>query len=101
MTLDSFFARLWKTSRALTGFGLAMILFTAVMGALALIDPTPIDGHIRWIKPGKFGVSFVIYSFSIAFILSYVPKTRLSVFAARTLAVTGVVEIAVIALQAA
>src|SRR5688500_9880237 len=71
-TIKQAFDRLWSGSRSLTAFGISMLLLTAICGSLALIDPTEVDDQVRWIKPAKFGISFALYSFCVAWILGYV-----------------------------
>jgi hypothetical protein len=98
--LSSLAERLWTASRPLTAFGIAMAALTVVLGAMALVDPTEIDHHVRWIKPMKFTISFAVYAASVAWILGWVAPGRKPIAVSSILAVTGVVEIAVITLQA-
>jgi hypothetical protein len=94
-------SRFWKGSAPLTATGLLMlvVLMGAVIG-LAL-DPRMIAGAPAWLKPAKFAVSIAIYTFTLAWIFSLIPEwPRTRRIVGWTTAVTMVLEIALISLQA-
>jgi hypothetical protein len=95
-TLRNTFERLWSASRPLTAFGIAMTLLAVISAALVPIDPTRIDDQLRWIKPTKFAISFAVYAWSVAWVLTYVGKSRLREWISWILTGTGALEIAVI-----
>src|SRR5688572_25696570 len=93
--------QLWRGSAPLTATGLLMMaaLAGAVLG-LALDDRT-ITGAPAWLKPAKFAVSISIYSFTLAWIFSHIPDwTRTRRIVGWTTAVTLVLEVVIIGLQA-
>lgn len=73
-----------------------------VFGVLMLLDPRTIEGAPAWLKPLKFAVSTAIYSATLAWVLRFLPDwPRLARRAAAVTAWVFVVEVALIALQAA
>lgn len=80
----------------------AMALLTVVFGVLMLVDPRVITGAPAWLKPAKFAVSIGIYSATLAWVLTFLPSwPRLARWAAWTSAMVFVIEVVLIALQAA
>lgn len=79
-----------------------MLALGLLFAVLMLADPRIIEGAPAWLKPLKFAVSTAIYCATLAWVLRYLPDwPRL---ARRTAAVTAwvfVVEVALVALQAA
>jgi hypothetical protein len=93
---------LWRTNAPLTFVGLLMI--PVLLGtALGLwLDPRTITGAPAWLKPAKFAVSIGIYSLTVAWAFSYLPrsiKTRRIIGWATAAAL--LLEIVIISLQAA
>ena len=79
-----------------------MAAAAVVFGLLMLADPRTIDGAPAWLKPLKFAVSTAIYSATLAWVLRFLSDwPRLARRAAAVTAWTFVVEVALIALQAA
>lgn len=79
-----------------------MSALAVVFGVLMLLDPRVIEGAPAWLKPAKFAVSTAIYSATLAWLLRQLPDwPRLSRIAGGTTAAVFVVEVALIALQAA
>ena len=94
-------ARLWRGSAPLTATGLAMIAVLALAVLGLAIDPRIVTGAPVWLKPAKFAVSIAIYTFTLAWIFTFLdgwPRTRRIV--GWTTAVTMVLEMAIIGLQA-
>ncbi|WP_176903423.1 hypothetical protein [Nonomuraea maritima] len=85
------------------------MLFCAVMAALSVIflplvvlDPRTLDGLPIWVKPLKFAVSFALYSFTWAWLLSLRHRAgRVSRWMGTLLVVTGTIEVVLITFQAA
>ena len=99
--LKALVARLWRTDRPLTAAGLLMLAALAGSGIGLGLDPRMITGAPAWLKPAKFAISIAIYSFTLAWVFSYLPgwpKTRRIV--GWTTAVVMVLELAIIDLQA-
>jgi hypothetical protein len=93
--------RLLKGSAPLTVTALLMI--PALAGAVAglILDPRVITGAPAWLKPAKFAVSIAIYTGTLAWVFSLIPEwTRLRRAVGWTTAVTLVLEIVIIGLQA-
>jgi hypothetical protein len=100
-TVTSFGARLWRVDPLLTATGLVMlpVLAGALIGLV--VDPRIITGAPAWLKPAKFAVSIAIYTFTLAWIFSYLPDwPRMRRIVGRVTAVVMVLEIAIISLQA-
>ncbi len=94
--------RAWLTNRPLTLLGVAMIL--AFLAALAgiLLDHRVITGAPAWLKPAKFAISVSLYCFTFVWLLGFVKtRPRLARFAANVTAVSFIVEMTVILMQAA
>jgi hypothetical protein len=98
MLLDQAF----RVDRALTLASLAMglLLFAALIGLV--VDARVITGAPAWLKPAKFAISFALYCLTLVWLLHFVQGRRWIVrIAATVTAIVAVVEVAVIALQAA
>ncbi|MFC7648431.1 hypothetical protein ACFQX6_54300 [Streptosporangium lutulentum] len=86
-----------------------LLFLSAVMAALALVflilvfvDGRTLDGLPIWIKPMKFAISFALYSFTWAWLLSLRRRAgRVSRWAGAALVVAAFVEVALITFQAA
>ena len=92
---------LWKGSAPLTVTGLVMLVVLAGAAIGLAVDPRVITGAPAWLKPAKFAVSIAIYTFTLAWMFSLIPgwpRTRRLV--GWTTAVTMILEIALISLQA-
>ena len=92
--------RLQTADRTLMLFGAVMLLVLAATGAGLLLDPRAITGAPAWLKPAKFAVSIAVYSFTLAWLLSFVQGHRLLVrLVASMTAVTLGIEMLIIGLQ--
>ncbi|NRQ36209.1 hypothetical protein HII36_30885 [Nonomuraea sp. NN258] len=86
-----------------------LMLFAGTMAVLAvattaawIVDDRTLDGMPIWAKPTKFAISFVLYSFTWAWLLSLSPRgRRWSGWAGTVLAVAGLTEVVLIVFQAA
>jgi hypothetical protein len=84
-----------------------LMIFTAAMAVLAVIagigvfaDPRVLTGAPIWLKPFKFAVSFVLYTSTLAWMLSLLPRrSRAARWAATVLLAMSVTEIVVIVTQ--
>lgn len=96
------FDRLWQTSAPLTATAVGMTAVLACSMAGLWLDPRTIGGAPAWLKPAKFAASLAIYSVTLAWIFARLPDwPRLTRITGRITAGVFVVEMAVIALQAA
>lgn len=72
------FSKLWgqltQASPALAWGGALMLMASFITLALLLIDPRLLQGVSVWNKPWKFQFSTVIYWWSLALFMSYLPK---------------------------
>ena len=94
-------ARLWRGSAPLTATGLAMIAVLALTVLGLILDPRIVTGAPVWLKPAKFAASIAIYTFTLAWMFTFLsdwPRTRRIVGWAT--AVTMVIEMAIIGGQA-
>ena len=93
---------LWRGSRPLTVTGLAMV---AVLGLTLIglaVDPRTVTGAPVWLKPAKFASSIAIYSFTLAWMFSFLDRwPRTTRIVGWTTAAAMVVEMAIIGGQAA
>jgi hypothetical protein len=91
---------LWQSDAKLTAVG---ILMTALLGATLMalvVDPRQIVGAPAWMKPAKFAASIAIYTFTLAWVFTYLrewPRTRRVVSWVTT--VTLLLEIVIIDVQ--
>jgi hypothetical protein len=84
-----------------------LMIFAAAMAVLALVaavgtlaDPRVLTGAPIWLKPFKFAVSFVLYTTTLAWMLSLLPRrSRLAERAATVVVAMSVAEMAVIVTQ--
>jgi hypothetical protein len=94
-------AVLWRSDRVLTATGLLMLAVLVPMIAGLFLDPRTITGAPAWLKPAKFAISTAIYSFTLAWILAFLPSwPRVRAVASRGTAAVFVTEVAIISLQA-
>ena len=95
-------SRIKNGSAVLWWSGVVCVALTALFGVMALLDPFVITGVRRWIKPAKFCISFVLYFWTLAWML---PVLLRSEKLRRVVAVSGVgimaIELIAIVLQAA
>lgn len=88
--------------RPLEFTGWLMVGLGSVFGLLMLLDPRTIEGAPAWLKPLKFAISTAIYSVTLAWILRFLPEwPRLARWTGTLTAAVFVVEVALIAMQAA
>jgi hypothetical protein len=100
-SLQASLVRLWNTDRLLTATGLLMSAALLVFGAAMLLDPRTILGAPAWLKPAKFAVSTAIYSFTLAWMFTFLPAWRRTrSIVGRTTAIVFIGEVGIIAMQA-
>lgn len=82
--------------------GWMFLALAAAFGLGLVLDPRTVDGAPLWLKPAKFGVSLGLYSLTFAWILPQLTaKPRLARVAAAMTSVAFVIELVLIAGQAA
>lgn len=85
---------------AILGGVMLVVLLGTMVGLI--VDHRVITGVPAWLKPAKFAISISIYSFTFAWLLSFVEnRPRLVRWTANLTVVSMVVEMAIIAVQAA
>jgi hypothetical protein len=70
---------LWQSDAKLTAVGILMTALLGATGIALLIDPRQILGAPAWMKPAKFAASIAIYTFTLAWVFTYLrewPRTR-------------------------
>src|SRR3954465_529690 len=93
--------RLWTASRPLTATGILMIAVLAASLAGLAFSTAHITGAPAWLKPVKFAVSTAIYTFTLAWLFTYLPKRRrLTAIVGWLTATTVPLEVGIIDLQA-
>lgn len=92
----------WRRNRPLTFIGVAMGAVLVVAAAGLVFDHQVITGAPAWLKPAKFAVSIAIYSFTLAWLLTFVEgRSRLVRAASWVTAVALGLEMVIIAGAAA
>ncbi|MDD7938056.1 hypothetical protein PHK61_06440 [Actinomycetospora lutea] len=84
-----------RESRSLAAFCVAMAALAVVCVAGLVLDPRLLGGQPLWAKPLKFSVSFVLYSATLAWMISLVAVPRTRRWARRAgvvVAVAGTIE---------
>ena len=93
---------LYRGSGWLTWTGVLMLADIVVCVAGLVVDPAIITGAPAWMKPLKFAISTALFSFSVAFMIGQLHRTRrFAAILGRFMAVALTVEIVLIDLQAA
>lgn len=93
---------LWRANRALMLTVIVSVALTGVALVGLLLDPRTITGVPAWMKPLKFALSTGIYAGTLAWLLTFVRgRRRLVALASGTVALSFVVELALIVLQVA
>ena len=101
ITIRSLVRTLWRSNRPLTAVGLTMLVLLALSAAGMYVDPREITGAPAWLKPAKFAASIAVYTFTLAWVFTYLPawaRTRRAV--GWITAIMLAVEIVIIDLQA-
>lgn len=95
--------RVYTAHRPLVYSGAAMVALAIVSGVGILVDGRTVYGESTWLKPFKFGVSFALYTFTLAWMISLFSRWRRTLWWLGTgVGVIFVIpEMAVITLQAA
>jgi hypothetical protein len=93
--------RLWNASAPLTVTGVVMIAVLAATIVGLAVDPRLVTGVPVWLKPAKFAASISIYTLTLAGTFTLIPEfVRTRRLVGWTTAVTMILEIAIIGLQA-
>jgi len=94
--------RAFAINAPLTIAGLAMLLAAGIAIIGLVVDHQTITGAPAWLKPAKFAFSLGLYCFTLLYLLAFVRGHRVIVALASTaIALGAVVEMALIATQAA
>jgi hypothetical protein len=97
----SFLLTLWQTSPPLITVGTLMLAAAIPSLAGVFLDPRIITGAPAWLKPFKFAISTAVYSFTLAWIFTYLPDwPRMRRAVGWTTAIVFVLEVAIIDMQA-
>ena len=99
---DLMLKTLWRANKPLTATGLLMLGVLGLTLVGLAVDPRIVTGAPVWLKPAKFASSIAIYSFTLAWIVSFLDRwPRTTRIVGWTTAVAMVVEMTIIAAQAA
>src|SRR5689334_3512286 len=83
--------------RPLVVFGSLMVLLIPVALVGLLVDDRTVVNSPIWLKPLKFAVSLALYSFTLAYLLTFLKRfQRVGWWAGTVLAAAGAAEMAVI-----
>src|SRR4029079_19221238 len=92
---------LGKTEAVLTAVSLLQLAALAAFVVGMIVDPRLIAGAPAWLKPAQFAASLAIYGLTLVWVFRFLPdwpRTRRA--AGAITAAVGVIEVALIALQA-
>ncbi|GAB2618349.1 hypothetical protein Aab01nite_32080 [Paractinoplanes abujensis] len=86
-----------------------LLILTAAMAALTVVtlvgivaDDRVLLGAPVWLKPFKFAISFAVYAATLAWMLAVLPRrSRFAEWAGTVIVAVSVIEVAIIAFQAA
>ncbi|MFG1910820.1 hypothetical protein [Kribbella sp. NPDC048928] len=93
-------AKSWHRPLMLMVLAMAGLVLTAGVGLA--VDHREILNESVWLKPFKFGISFVLYGATLAWLLSKLRKAkRFGWWTGTVFAITGIVDVGFIAVQAA
>ncbi|MFF5079274.1 hypothetical protein ACFY36_19635 [Actinoplanes sp. NPDC000266] len=91
-----------RRHRPLLALTAAMAVLTLITVAGLAVDDRALLGANVWLKPFKFAVSFAVYGFTLAWILSVLPRrSRLAEWSSTLIVAVSVIEVAIITFQAA
>jgi hypothetical protein len=94
--------RMWRDSAGLTATAVLMLAALGAFGVGMLIDAREIGGAPALLKPAKFAISTAIFCATVAWLYRYLTVwPRVLRATARVIAATLIIEVAIIALQAA
>jgi len=94
-------ARLWQASPPLTAAGVLLLVAAGASAVGLLVDARTITGAPAWLKPLKFAVSTAVYSFTLAWVFTYLPdRPRVRRAVGWTTAIVFALEVAIIDVQA-
>ncbi|MCX6049940.1 MAG: hypothetical protein NT075_32990 [Chloroflexi bacterium] len=92
--------KIWAFNPLITFVGLLHLVLIPLLMVAWVIDPKTILGMPAWIKPLKFAISIAIYSFSFAWLLTYVQGwPRLVKFVANATGIALIIEMMLITTQ--
>ena len=97
---NNFFLELKDRNQLLFWFGWLNVLMLAIAVAMSIWDETIISGINAWIKPMKFAISIVIYAWTFAWLLHYLPDPAKRNFISWGVIVCMMVENGLIFMQA-
>jgi hypothetical protein len=93
-------AKSWHRPLMLMVLAMCGLVLTAGVGLA--VDHREILNESVWLKPFKFGISFVLYGATLAWLLSKLRKAkRFGWWTGTVFAITGIVDVGFIAVQAA
>ena len=99
--MRSRFQALWTASAPLTVTGIVMVVALAASLVGLWLDPRVITGAPAWLKPAKFAASIAIYSFTLAWVFTYLPAwPRVRRVVGWTTAIAMFLELGIIDAQA-
>jgi hypothetical protein len=98
----AFVTRLWRTDPIVVATGAFLAALIVPFGIGILVDPRVITGAPAWLKPLKFAISTALYSFTLAWVFTFLPDwPRLRRIVGRGTVAAFVLEVAMIGGQAA
>jgi len=91
-----------QSSQWLTVTGILMLADIVLSIVGLIVDPSTVSGAPTWMKPLKFAISTSLFSFTLAFMIGQLVRTRrFASIVGRFMATTLILEIVLIDLQAA
>lgn len=91
--------KIFRRNPLLAWFGLINFALVLIFLILALIDHRQLLGLNVWVKPMKFAISLGIFTWTMSWLLSYLPQVKRVKFISWVIVVTMGLEIFIIAMQ--
>jgi hypothetical protein len=101
MIISDLLLRIRERNRLLYYAGLLNVMISLAFVVLSQLDHREVMGINTWIKPMKFSLSFIIFLWTFAWILSYLPDRKKIQWISVGLVVCMLMETITISLQAA
>jgi len=92
-----FLGELFRRNYLLAVFGTGNLLLFGLLLLFSLVDERTLMGISVWIKPMKFCISFTFFSWTIAWLLDYLPqKKQVNIIAIGIVAMLGIEQVIIV-----
>lgn len=91
--------KIFRRNRSLAWFGLINFVWVLIFLILSLIDQRQVLGLNVWIKPMKFAISIGVFSWTMAWLLAYLPQAKRVKFISWVIIIMLALELLIIGTQ--